>query len=70
MYNVVFTKMFKWEKAELLPWVGWSKNINEYRILVNKDNKILLSGNYMGMLFTEDVVETGKWVSETIIKFG
>ena len=67
--DIVFTKIFKWNKAEPFSQVGRSKYISKYRKAINSKNKILLVGDYMGMPFTEGAVETGKWISDKIKSF-
>ncbi len=67
--EIVFSKLFKWRKAEPFSSVGRSKNINEYRKNLKKENRILLVGDYMGMPFTEGAVETGVWIAKRINKF-
>ncbi len=67
--EIVFSKLFRWEKAEPYSYVGRSKNINEYRERIKKGNRILLAGDYMGMPFTEGAVETGVWVANKINQF-
>ena len=64
--NIIFTKMFRWKKAEPCSPVGRSKYINEYRQTIDKSTKILLAGDYTGMPFTEGAAETGKWAADTI----
>ena len=67
--EIVFSKIFKWKKAEPLSNIGRSKNINEYRKHLKPEKRILLAGDYMGMPFTEGAVETGIWVAKKINEY-
>ena len=64
--EIVFTKIFRWPKAEPFSYVGRSIFIHKYRKQIRKDKRIFLAGDYMGMPFTEGAAETGIWTAKKI----
>jgi oxygen-dependent protoporphyrinogen oxidase len=61
--NVAFTRIYRWVNAEPKSPVGRCKKINDYRESINKNNKVILAGDYLGMPFTEGAAETGLWAA-------
>ncbi len=66
--HLLETKIIRW--AEAIPYsaVGRSKNILEYRKNTVMDRRVLLSGDYMGMPFTEGAAESGIWISNKLLE--
>lgn len=62
------TKFVRWSDAEPYSEVGRSKNILRYRKDIQKNKRVLLSGDYMGMPFTEGAAESGIWASNKLIE--
>ncbi len=65
--KVAFTKVYRWLNAEPSSPIGRSKNIHDYRTAINKHNKVILAGDYLGMPFTEGAAETGLWAASTTL---
>lgn len=61
--NVAFTRVYRWVNAEPKSPVGRCRKINDYRESINKNNKVILAGDYLGMPFTEGAAETGLWAA-------
>jgi oxygen-dependent protoporphyrinogen oxidase len=66
--NIVFQKLYRWKHAEPKSPIGRSRHARDYRKNISPDTKIFLSGDYMGMPFTEGAAETGAWAAAHIIK--
>jgi len=61
--NVAFTKIYRWVNAEPKSPVGRCRKIHDYRESINRNNKVILAGDYLGMPFTEGAAETGLWAA-------
>ena len=64
--SILFAHVSRWQEAEPLSPIGRSKNIFEYRNRDNRNKKIILAGDYMGMPFTEGAAETGVWAASQV----
>lgn len=64
--SVVSHRVQRWNLAEPLTPVGRARNVQQYRIYLPTQRKVLLCGDYMGMPWTDGAVETGLWAADRI----
>jgi len=65
--NISFTKFYRWLNAVPMSQVGHCRNIKDYRDTIQGSNRVVLSGDYLGMPFTEGAAETGLWAASAIL---
>ncbi len=66
--HVVFRRLYRWENAEPMSPVGRARAIRGYRATWSAQRRMVLSGDYMGMPFTEGAAETGRWAAHAVLR--
>ena len=66
--KIDLVELFRWKYAEPLSQIGRAKDIERYRENFDINTPIYLSGDYMGMPFSEGAVESALWSTKKILK--
>jgi oxygen-dependent protoporphyrinogen oxidase len=66
--NLLFTKIYRWKEASTMSPLGRSRDVAQYRKIVDGSTKVFLAGDYMGLPCTEEAAESGKWAAEALMR--
>jgi len=65
--HVVATRVYRWKAAEPYSNVGRAKDLRHYREAFHPlTQRVILTGDYMSMPFTEGAAESGRWAASQI----